>query len=428
MKIRFRSIATALTVAMSIILLSVSLHGLVGRHQTLLPGAVMDLPLTSVKGVALLMLDGSRDAQRTLYIDALLAQSYAVLQLPVTVFPSDPATLDAVADQLAARAGVAVHAPLLVAIGADSSRRAASLLEHDGAAHALVSVDFCPPIGSSTVAASTAPRPPWYALQHRDAGCPPGAVERALSAVPNTHLTWLATSQKSDAAPAVEFGALLQWLDPSIVGQGQASATLRGIPLIELPVVHARRMVVFFSGDGGWAAFDRGVAAALNGAGIAVLGWDSLSYFWQPRPPAVLARDLARVITVFGARWHVQSVVVAGFSFGASSVPFAVNGLPASVRARIEKVVMLGPTPTTSFEFRLSQWLGSDKGDTVAVAPEIAKLAPVPVWCVRGEDDSEAACPPLAPPSRAVALPGDHHFNGDYAELARLIATPPLRF
>ncbi len=413
---------------MSMILLYASLHGLVVRHQTLLSGAVMDLPLTPAKGVALVMLDASRGEQRALYVDALLAQSYAVLALPVTAAPADPVTLAAVADQLAARAGIAAHAPVLVAIGPDASRRAASILARDGAAHALVSIDFCPGQPSSTVAASSALGAPWYALQHRNAGCTPAAVVRALNAVPNTHLTWLATSQTSDLAPAVEFGALLQWLDPGIAGQGKASATLRGIPLIELPVVHARRMVVFLSGDGGWAAFDRGVASALNAVGIAVLGWDSLSYFWQPRPPTVLARDLARVIDEFGARWHVQSVVVAGFSFGASSLPFAVNGLPAAVRARIEKVVMLGPTPTTSFEFRLSQWLGSDTGDTVAVAPEIAKLAPLAVWCVRGEDDTEAACPPLAPPSRVVSLPGDHHFNGDYAALAQLIAAPLLRF
>jgi type IV secretory pathway VirJ component len=117
--------------------------------------------------------------------------------------------------------------------------------------------------------------------------------------------------------------------------------------------------------------------------------------------------------------------VVAGYSFGASTAPFAISGLPASSRELIEKVVLLGPTATTSFEFRLSQWLGSDAHDSAAVAPEVAKLAPLRVWCVHGAQDNEAQCPPLTPPSRVITLPGDHHFNDDYQALARLIIAPP---
>ena len=427
MKFLSRRLATATAIGLSLLLLYGSLAGLAARHSAVLPGAALDLPLTPAKGVAMLLVDDNYNTQTTAYVDALLAQSYAVLSLPRVARTASPAGMTAIADQLSARAGIAARPPVLVTLGADSSRRAASLLDK-GVAHALVSVEFCPEITPSAVLASSAVHAPWYALQHRGAGCPARNVQRALAALPNTHLTWLARDPRPDPGPAPEFTALLQWLDPSIAGQGQASGTLRGIPLIELPVAQARRLVVFLSGDGGWAAFDRGVAAALNSAGIAVLGWDSLSYFWQARPPDVLARDLARVIEQFSARWQVHSVVVAGFSFGASSVPFAVSRLPVSVRAHIVKVVLLSPTATTSFEFRLSQWLGSNSADSAVVAPEIAKLAPLPVWCVRGEDDSEAACPPLAPPSRVVSLPGDHHFNGDYATLARLIAAPPLKF
>ena len=427
MKLSCHPIATALAIALSVILLCTLMQTLVARHENILPGAMTHQPVSRGKGIALLMIDASREPQRAMYVEALMAQSYAVVVLPRAVSPANVATLAAIADQMAARAGLVSRPPVWVAIGPDSSRHAASLLAEGSKAHALVSVDFCPGVTVPVFAAGAAMRAPWYALQHRDAGCASRAVQRALAAVPNTHLTWIAPEQRAELRPAVEFSALVQWLDPTIAEQGQASASVRGIPLIERPVTHARRMVVFLSGDGGWAEFDRGVAAALNDIGIAVLGWDSLSYFWKARSPTALARDLARVIELFAARWHVQTVVVAGFSFGASSVPFAVSGLPAELRARIEKVVMLGPTPTTSFEFRLSQWLGSDSGDTVAVAPEIAKLAPMAVWCVRGEDDSEAACPLLAPPSRVVVLPGDHHFNGDYAALAQLIAAPPLK-
>jgi type IV secretory pathway VirJ component len=423
----FHNFATALATALSVILLCAAMDTLVVRYKNILPGAVTQLPVARSKGVALLMIDPSHQLQQAMYVDALMAQSYAVVVLPSGEPTTNATTLGFVADQMAARTGLASHPPVLVAIGPDSSRYAATLLGNNGTVHALVSVDFCPGTTTPVLAPAPAMRAPWYALQHRDAGCAPAVVQQALALVPNTHLTWIAPDQSAELRPAVEFGALLQWLDPTIAEQGQASASVSGIPLIERPVKHARRMVVFLSGDGGWAEFDRGVAAALNDIGIAVLGWDSLSYFWKARSPVELARDLAKVVDLFAARWHVQTVVVAGFSFGASSVPFAVSGLPATLRERIEKVVMLGPTPTTSFEFRLTQWLGSDSGDAVAVAPEVAKLAPLPVWCLHGEDDSEAACPPLAPPSRVVVLPGDHHFNGDYAALAQLIAAPPFK-
>ncbi len=427
MKINSRSIATVLATVLSLILLCTTMQALVVGHENILPGAAIQLPMSRGKGVAFLAIDASREQQRAMYIDALTAQSYAVVALPVGVPLANGAKLRAVADQMAARAGVASRPPVWVAIGPHSSQQAASLLVGGDLAHALVSVDFCPGVTAPELAAAPALRAPWYALQHRDVGCASRIVQGALAAVPNTHLTWIAPDKAGKPGPALEFDALLQWLDPTIAAQGQASASVPGIPLIERPVTHARTMVVFLSGDGGWAAFDRGVASALNDIGIAVLGWDSLSYFWKARSPVELARDLARVIELFAVRWHVQTVVVAGFSFGASSVPFAVSSLPAKLRGRITKVVLLGPTPSTSFEFRLSQWLGNDSGDTVLVAPEIAKLAPLPVWCLRGEADSEAQCPRLAPPSRVVVLPGDHHFNDDYAALARLIAASPLK-
>ena len=421
-------VGAALIIAMSVVMLCASMQQLVDRQDSLLPGAQMYLPATRGKGVAILILDASLDKQNTMYVDALLAQSYAVLKLPLSGVPADSKALLAVASQLSARAGVVNRPPLIAAIGADSSRRAAALLGQAGAVHALVSVDYCPTPEIGDEERGNASGAPWYALQHRDVGCQAAAVERAFASISNAHITWIAPTRQPAQAPDAEFTALLQWLDPGIAGQGRASVTLRGIPLIPTPVVHARRMVVFLSGDGGWAAFDRGTASALVGSGIAVVGWDSLSYFWQPRTPAVLSRDLGRVIEEFTMRWQIDSVIVAGFSFGASNVPFAVSSLPPAIRDRIEKVVMLAPTSTTSFEFRLTQWLGNDSADNVAVAPEIAKLAPLPVWCVRGMDDNEAACPPLVPPSRVVTMPGDHHFNDDYAGLARLIAAPPRKF
>lgn len=407
--------------SMSAYLLHVSLRASLRDDDALLPAAVVHVPNTPAKGVALLFSESPADARTAAYVASLVERAWAVWVIAPPSF--DVGVFDGVSERLGARLGLAGRAPLLVALGARATFEALRLRAAGAQLHALLSVDICPALASSTAGGGGAP---WYVLQHRRPGCDAPALEAALDAEPNAHLTWLAGNSAADQDSVPEFGALVEWLDPSIIGQGRASARLRGIPLVELPVANARRAVIFLSGDGGWAALDRGVAAALNAAGIAVLGWDSLGYFWQPRSPATLARDLERVIEEFRTRWHLSRVVVAGYSYGASSVPFAVNGLSGAARALIEKVVLLGPTPTTSFEFRLSQWLGSDAHDSARVAPEIARLAPLAVWCVHASDDREAACPALAPPSRVVTLPGDHHFNDDYPALAKLIAAPPL--
>ncbi|MCC6710107.1 MAG: hypothetical protein IT492_21320 [Gammaproteobacteria bacterium] len=417
-------IATLLMLLIGAALLEISLKASLRDADSPWPGAMLHVTDTPAKGVVVLLGAAPTSARVDAYAARLTELSYAVLAMRAA--PTRVATFDALAEQLAARVGAAERPPVLVALGAQAARDAAALRAGGARLHALVSLDACPLPDTPPAAGATPVSSPWYAFQHQRADCDARQLEAALAAQANTHLTWLAAAAHADHAIAPEFGALLQWLDPSIAGQGQASARMRGIPLIEMPVANARRAVIFLSGDGGWAALDRGVAAALNDVGLAVLGWDTLSYFWQARSPAVLARDLERVIDEFRSRWRLEQVVVAGYSFGASSVPFAVNGLSAAARAMIEKVVLLGPTATTSFEFRLTQWLGSDAHDSAAVAPEIAKLAPLAVWCVHGAKDQEAHCPPLAPPSRVVTLPGDHHFNDDYSALARVIATPPL--
>ena len=241
----------------------------------------------------------------------------------------------------------------------------------------------------------------------------------------NAHLTWLeAGSATADPVPA-EVAALTQWLDPRLSDQVAASSgPAAHLPLIEQPVAGARRAVIFISGDGGWAQLDRTVSAQLNAAGIAVVGWDALSYFWRARQPQDIADDLARIMVVYRSRWGIERFTVVGYSFGANVLPFALNRLPAAAAAAIDKVVLLGPSANTSFEFHLRDWLGHGPVETTAVTPEISALKRVPVVCVRGRDDDDARCPSLTPPSRTVTVAGDHHFAADYAGLAALIAAP----
>jgi len=201
-------------------------------------------------------------------------------------------------------------------------------------------------------------------------------------------------------------------------------ALLAGLPIVEVPASGSGgsdTFAVLFSGDGGWAGIDKEVAARLAASGIPVAGVDSLRYFWSPRSPAGMAKDLDRILRYYSSAWHRKHALVIGYSQGADVLPFAVNRLPAATRPLVRLVAMIGISNTASFEFHVTNWLGGgDNG--LPTAPEIRKLSAVDALCVYGDDDSDSICPKVnAANARVVELSGGHHFGGDYDKLARLI-------
>jgi type IV secretory pathway VirJ component len=208
----------------------------------------------------------------------------------------------------------------------------------------------------------------------------------------------------------------------------QAVSTLPPPPasLSELPLVEVRAksagptFAVMLSGDGGWAGLDKQVAAALAGEGIDVVGVDSLRYFWKERTPQGLADDLDRVVRYYAAQWHKTGAILIGYSQGADVLPFAINRLPPASRQLVTHSVLMGLGLNASFEFHVGNWLGSTGG--VPIKPEAAKLQPGRTLCIYGADESDSLCPQLAPASvQARKLPGGHHFDGAYDELATMI-------
>jgi type IV secretory pathway VirJ component len=201
-----------------------------------------------------------------------------------------------------------------------------------------------------------------------------------------------------------------------------AAGTLRGLPLIELPVTRlGRAMAVIYSGDGGWRDLDKQVGEVLAGAGIPVVGVDSLRYFWHRQTPERVATDLAAIIEHSGAAWHRDRVALIGYSFGAGVLPFAVRRLEERARARVAQLSLLGLEHRAAFEVSLGEWLGTG-GDLVPVAPEIAHLEPGLVQCFYGEDEEDTLCPELGKSGvEVIARPGGHHFDGNYQLLAQTI-------
>lgn len=199
------------------------------------------------------------------------------------------------------------------------------------------------------------------------------------------------------------------------------------LPLIEVPAMGANAPVwaLLMSGDGGWAGLDRDLSRLLAAQGVAVVGFDSLRYFWQPRTPEGLAQDLRRILTRYQTRWPDRAVILIGYSQGANVLPFAYQRLPAELQARVARLVLLGPGERAAFAFQVSQWWRKDTGD-YDVLPAARRLPGERTLCVYGQDEAEESiCPRLAGTLPVMALPGGHHFDGDMAHLARIVLGAP---
>jgi len=205
------------------------------------------------------------------------------------------------------------------------------------------------------------------------------------------------------------------------------------LPLVEVPAqgTFAERFAIILTGDGGWAGLDVAVADQLSKRGIAVVGLNTLKFFWQTRTPAEAADAVTRIVGHYGVEHPNADFVVIGYSFGASLAPVVINRVPDAARARIAAQVLISPDPEAVFEIHVGDWFGSTHHEgAIPITPEIAD-AKVPVICVHGADEgADSFCATLIgrPNVQDVSLPGGHHYNGDYDALGeRIAASLPAR-
>ncbi len=271
---------------------------------------------------------------------------------------------------------------------------------------------------------------PWVALQGAvDQTCPVGAARDFVAKIRGAAVVSLPKVAHDFAPPT-------RWMPQFIAGYDALAAhnpsarlkpppaTLSDLPVVEVPARGAARsdaFAIIMSGDGGWAGLDQDVAAALSANGIPVVGLDSLRYYWTARTPEGLATDTDRLIRYYLAHLDKRRVLLIGYSQGADVLPFAVNRLPEATRAHVALAAVMGMSEHALFEFHLTNWV-SDDNSGPATMPEINRIAGIPVLCIYGVDESDSLCPKLDPEKfKIVKLKGGHHFDGDYANLARQI-------
>ena len=236
-------------------------------------------------------------------------------------------------------------------------------------------------------------------------------------------------------APAV---ALLLLAAP-LGAQQPAPADVRDLPLVEVQAAgvapaggpagaSAHSFAILITGDGDWAAIDKGIAGAVAAGGIPVVGLKVRAYLERgKRTPDGLARDVERIVRAYAARWDRDRVLLLGYSRGADYAPFIMNRLAPDVRARVALVGMYGAEEYASYVFHfIDLFTDKRRGSDVPVGPEFARMLAarpaVRTFCVYGADEKDSACraAPDTPTLRKIERGGAHHFDKDYPGLGRL--------
>ncbi len=208
-------------------------------------------------------------------------------------------------------------------------------------------------------------------------------------------------------------------------------SSIASLPLIELPTSQTGDnndlLAIIISGDGGWANIDKDIANQLAQQGIAVLGWNSLDYFWEEKSPDIAGKDLQAVIDHYLPLWNKKRVLLIGFSMGADVMPFMANRLNVATKAKIASVSLLNPSTSVDFVFHVSGWLGNSGPAAHLLYPEMKDWNQWPTLCAYSEP-TESLCEEIQEniahkpnQQQLVYLPGDHHFDGNYQTLTQLV-------
>lgn len=316
--------------------------------------------------------------------------------------------------------------PVIIGRGEGAALAYAALVSGpNGAYKAVLSEDFAPVLagsrpwcrsGSLKVAAITRPHRGWAFAPSRRLPSPWVVVAQRQGAALRRFV-----SRTRGGRIAPDNGGP----DNSLLSQTMAFLAARlaglqaalppGLPLNIVTDPAARRtdmMAVLYSGDGGWVGLDKDVAGQLAHAGIPVVGIDSLSYFWSQRTPAGAAADLGAVIRGYSAAWRRPRVLLVGYSFGADVLPYIVGRLPPELRARVDRMSLLGLSPAADFQFHLSSWLDMDSTRQYPTLPAVERLRGLSMLCIRGAAENDSACPSLPHgTAQMVVVPGGHHFG-----------------
>ncbi|MBK0382541.1 virulence factor [Pedobacter sp. SD-b] len=181
--------------------------------------------------------------------------------------------------------------------------------------------------------------------------------------------------------------------------------------------------IIMLSGDGGWTSFDQSYAESLSKLGFNIIGLDAQKYFWNAKTPDKTTLDILKVIVQEQYALKQKNFILAGYSFGASVIPFIADRLPKEVKNNVSGLFSLSPDIKADFEIHISDMLNLDNTeDHYDVLAEFKKINAIKSVICFGESEDEAVRRKFeADHQRIILIPGDHHFDNNFPLLAKSI-------
>jgi type IV secretory pathway VirJ component len=196
------------------------------------------------------------------------------------------------------------------------------------------------------------------------------------------------------------------------------------LPLALIPSASKEKSLValFISGDGGWTSFDHAICEKMAEKGIPVVGIDAQKYFWNEKKPKEAAADFENAITHYMKQWDRDSIILIGYSFGASVVPFIANNFSKPKRELIKGVYCISPDISCDFEIHIADMLDLGSREKYDVLHELNSIESLNPICIFGNDeDVELKNRFISAHIKIKTLPGNHHYDNDYNALAEAI-------
>ena len=240
----------------------------------------------------------------------------------------------------------------------------------------------------------------WYILQGaQDQVCPADAVRRFTAVVPKAHFLEV-DGTGHGFAQDVRWGALFDtalqnlWSEKEVKPPAAQpeSATTRELEdelqRLQLPLEYRwpaqiSSLLLFFSGDGGWASLDEATAEELVTRGVGVVGVSSLRYFWNAKSPAQVASDIKRAR--HGARAQPASdfrrrLLVRRGDRAGGAARMDAGGSPDAATASSWSA----PGLSASFEIDPLDWIRTPRENPeTRVAPAVRAVG-LPTLCLAG--------------------------------------------
>ncbi|WP_316789180.1 AcvB/VirJ family lysyl-phosphatidylglycerol hydrolase [Pedobacter frigoris] len=258
----------------------------------------------------------------------------------------------------------------------------------------------------------------------KDQTCPYEATEEFLKGMPMAELVRLDKVGHG-------FSIADHWLSELNAAYKKVTAAtsvvdfklVNNMPLTVVPATKRSDLPIVFmiSGDGGWTSFDQSLAEALAAKGLAVVGLDAQKYFWNAKTPNGTTEDMMRAIFQYTAQMGNEKFILAGYSFGASVVPFVASRLPLTLKKHLQGIISLSPDESADFEIHIADMLNlGSSDDKYNVLAEFKKLKGIPAICYFGDsEDAKIRSKFTENGIRVGVLKGNHHFDDDFSLIAK---------